>query len=91
MHFKKTKCILPVHLYGNPADMKQICKIAKENKLFVIEDAAQAHGAKIDDKFCGTFGDLACLVFLVVKTLVHLAMQAQLLGIIKGLLKMLKN
>ena len=66
---KKTKCILPVHLYGNPADMKQICKIAKENKLFVIEDAAQAHGAKIDDKFCGTFGDLACFSFFPSKNL----------------------
>jgi len=66
---KKTKCILPVHLYGNPADMKQVCRIAKENKLFVIEDAAQAHGAKIDDKFCGTFGDLACFSFFPSKNL----------------------
>ena len=66
---KKTKCILPVHLYGNPADMKRICRIAKENKLFVIEDAAQAHGAKIDDKFCGTFGDLACFSFFPSKNL----------------------
>ena len=66
---KKTKAILPVHLYGNPADMKRICRIAKENKLFVIEDAAQAHGAKIDDKFCGTFGDLACFSFFPGKNL----------------------
>lgn len=66
---KKTKCILPVHLYGNPADMKQINRIAKANKLFVIEDAAQAHGAKIDNKFCGSFGDLACFSFFPSKNL----------------------
>ena len=43
------------------------------------------HGAKIDDKFCGTFGDLACFSFFQVKTLVHSAMQALSLEIIKDL------
>src|SRR3989338_402752 len=46
----KTKAIMPVHLYGNPCDMHQIKKIADKYGLFVIEDAAEAHGAKFNDK-----------------------------------------
>ena len=60
---KKTKCIIPVHLYGNPANMKEIIKIAKKKKLKVIEDSSQAHGAKIDGKCVGTFGDLGTFSF----------------------------
>ncbi|MEM2329529.1 MAG: aminotransferase class I/II-fold pyridoxal phosphate-dependent enzyme, partial [Candidatus Jordarchaeales archaeon] len=42
----KTKAIIPVHLYGHPADMKPIMEVAEEEKIYVIEDAAQAHGAE---------------------------------------------
>ncbi|MCS7180707.1 MAG: DegT/DnrJ/EryC1/StrS family aminotransferase [bacterium] len=57
---KKTKAILPVHLMGKPANMYKICEIAKKYKLFLIEDAAEAHGAKYDGKNIGTFGDMGC-------------------------------
>jgi len=53
----KTKAIIPVHLYGHPANMAEINKIAKENNVFVIEDAAEAHGADINGKKVGGLGD----------------------------------
>ena len=53
----KTKAIIPVHLYGHPANMDEINKIAKENNVFVIEDAAEAHGADINGKKVGGLGD----------------------------------
>ena len=53
----KTKAIIPVHLYGHPANMAEINKIAKENNIFVIEDAAEAHGAEINGKKVGGLGD----------------------------------
>lgn len=52
----RTKAILPVHLYGYPADMPALCEIAERHNLHMIEDAAQAHGAGIDGKPVGTFG-----------------------------------
>ena len=58
---KRTKAIIPVHLYGHPADMIEIVDIAKENNLLVIEDAAEAHGAKINGTPVGSFGH--CGVF----------------------------
>lgn len=65
----KTKAILPVHIYGQPADMKKICNIAKEYNLKVVEDCAQATGASIDKKKVGTFGDVAAFSFYPTKNL----------------------
>jgi len=56
----KTRAIMPVHLMGKPAAMDQICAIAKKYKLYVIEDAAEAHGAELNGKKIGTIGDMAC-------------------------------
>lgn len=56
---KKTRAIMPVHLMGKPAKMDQITKIAQKHKLFVIEDAAEAHGAVYKGKNIGTLGDMA--------------------------------
>lgn len=66
---KKTKAIIIVHLYGMPADMKHILKIAKKHKLYIIEDSAQAHGAKYRGKLVGTMGDLGCFSFYPTKNL----------------------
>ncbi len=60
---EKTKAIIPTHLYGNPCNMDEIMEIAKEYKLFVIEDATESLGAKYNDKHTGTFGDLGCFSF----------------------------
>lgn len=65
----KTKAILPVHLYGQPADMDMISEIASENGLFVIEDAAQAHGATYNGKMVGALGDMACFSFYPTKNM----------------------
>ena len=58
-----TKAIIPVHLFGQMADMDPIMEIAREHNLFVIEDACQAHGAEYDGKKSGSFGDIACFSF----------------------------
>jgi perosamine synthetase len=60
---KKTKAIIPVHLYGHPCDMDSIMKIAKNYDLYVIEDCAEAHGAEYKGRKVGTFGDIACFSF----------------------------
>ena len=59
----KTKAIICVHLNGYPCDMEEIMKIAKKNNLYVIEDCSQAHGAKIKNKFVGSFGDIGVWSF----------------------------
>jgi dTDP-4-amino-4,6-dideoxygalactose transaminase len=59
----KTKAIIPVHTFGNPCKMDLILEIARENGLFVIEDAACAFGSKYRDKCVGTFGDIGCFSF----------------------------
>lgn len=66
---KKTKVIIPVHLYGQTADMKPILNLAKKYKLWVIEDAAQAHGSLYKNKKAGTLGDLGCFSFYPAKNL----------------------
>jgi dTDP-4-amino-4,6-dideoxygalactose transaminase len=65
----KTKAILPVHLFGLPADMGPILAVAKAKKLLVIEDAAQAIGARYQGKFVGTLGDFGCFSFFPSKNL----------------------
>jgi len=65
----KTKAIMPVHLYGQPADMKPILEIAEKHNLYVIGDAAQAHGAKYDGKMIGSFGDVECFSFYPTKNM----------------------
>jgi len=59
----KTKAIIVVHLAGWPCEIESICKYAKQNKLKVIEDCAQAHGAKYKGKYVGSFGDVATYSF----------------------------
>jgi perosamine synthetase len=59
----KTKAIMPVHLYGHPADMKAINAVATKHNLLVIEDAAEAHGASIDGKRVGSWGNCATFSF----------------------------
>ena len=65
----KTKAIIPVHLYGQPCDMDPIMEIAKKYELFVIEDCAQAHGARYKGKVIGSFGDAAGFSFYPGKNL----------------------
>jgi dTDP-4-amino-4,6-dideoxygalactose transaminase len=66
---EKTKAIIPVHLYGQPADMDPIMELAKKYNLKVIEDAAQAHGAEYKGKKVGSIGDVACFSFYPGKNL----------------------
>jgi dTDP-4-amino-4,6-dideoxygalactose transaminase len=65
----KTKAIVPVHLYGQPADMDAIKAIADKHGLMVIEDCAQAHGATYKGKTVGTFGNIGCFSFYPGKNL----------------------
>ncbi len=59
----RTKAIIPVHLYGHPADMGPIMKLAEEYHLWVIEDAAEAHGAEYKGKKVGSLGHMGCFSF----------------------------
>lgn len=65
----KTKAIIPVHLFGQAADMDPILEFAREHGLFVIEDAAQAHGAEYKGRRVGTLGDTGCFSFYPGKNL----------------------
>lgn len=60
---KKTKAIIPVHLYGHPCEIEEIKSIANRHNLFVIEDCAEAHGAEYKNKRVGSFGDISCFSF----------------------------
>ncbi len=64
-----TRAIVPVHLYGHPADMDPILAIARDRDLRVIEDAAQAHGARYKGRRCGSLGDAGCFSFYFTKNL----------------------
>tara|TARA_B110000483_G_scaffold158549_1_gene188139 strand:- start:8306 stop:9619 length:1314 start_codon:yes stop_codon:yes gene_type:complete len=66
---KKTKAIIVVHQFGFPADMQKILKLAKKHNLKIIEDCAQAHGAKFKGKYVGTFGDIGVFSLNVNKTI----------------------
>lgn len=59
----KTKAVIPVHLYGHPANMPRICEIALRAGIAVVEDAAEAHGAKIDNQIVGSLGHLGVFSF----------------------------
>ena len=65
----KTKAILPVHLYGQPCNMRKIKKLANKYNLFIVEDCAQSHGACINGQMTGTFGDIGCFSFYPTKNL----------------------
>jgi dTDP-4-amino-4,6-dideoxygalactose transaminase len=66
---RRTKAILPVHLYGHPADLDPILEIARQHHLVLIEDAAQAHGAEYKGRKVGSIGDLGCFSFYPGKNL----------------------
>ena len=65
----RTKAIIPVHLFGQPADMDPIMAIARKHKLVVIEDACQAHGSEYKGKRCGSIGQIGCFSFYPGKNL----------------------
>jgi perosamine synthetase len=64
---ERTRAIVPVHLYGQPADLDGIMKVASPNEYSVIEDAAQAHGAKFEGRSVGAFGYCGCFSFYATK------------------------
>ena len=65
----KTKAVIPVHLYGQPADMDAVMDFASRHRLYVVEDCAQAHGAEYKGKKTGTFGNAGCFSFYPGKNL----------------------
>jgi dTDP-4-amino-4,6-dideoxygalactose transaminase len=65
----RTRAVIPVHLYGQPADMDPIVDIARKHGLIVVEDAAQAHGAEYSGRRVGSLGDMACFSFYPGKNL----------------------
>lgn len=66
---RRTKALLPVHLYGQPAEMKELKQLAKRHKLWLVEDAAQAHGARYHGRPVGGLGDAGCFSFYPTKNL----------------------
>src|SRR5262249_26921395 len=66
---RRTKAIVPVHLYGHPVDLDPLLAICRQHQLALVEDAAQAHGAKYRGVKVGTFGQAACFSFYPGKNL----------------------
>ena len=66
---KKTKAIIPVHLYGHPVDMDPLTELARKYGLYVIEDACQAHGSRYKGAVVGSIGDIGCFSFYPTKNL----------------------
>lgn len=66
---EKTKAIIPVHIYGHPVDMEALMEIASRHGLYVVEDAAEAHGSTINGQKVGSFGDMSCFSFYANKTI----------------------
>jgi dTDP-4-amino-4,6-dideoxygalactose transaminase len=66
---ERTKAIIPVHLYGHPADMDRIGEIARAHQLWIVEDCAQAHGARIGEQLVGSFGEAGAFSFYPTKNL----------------------
>ncbi len=66
---RRTKAIIPVHLFGQACDIAGVIKVARRHNLKVIEDCCQAHGAKVGGRMVGTFGDIACYSFYPTKNL----------------------
>lgn len=65
----KTKAIIPVHIFGNPCDMDKVCSIAKKHNLYIVEDAAEAHGAEYWGRKVGSFSDIASFSFFANKNI----------------------
>jgi len=66
---ERTRAILPVHLYGQPARMMELREIADRHGLRIVEDCAQSHGAEVNGQRCGSFGDIGCFSFYPGKNL----------------------
>jgi perosamine synthetase len=59
----RTRAIMPVHMFGHPVDMRQIMRLAEKHDLRIVEDAAEAHGAEVEGRRVGSFGEMACFSF----------------------------
>jgi perosamine synthetase len=66
---ERTKAVVPVHLYGFPAAMDELCEIASQHKLAIVEDACQAHGASYHGRKLGSIGDIGCFSFFPSKNM----------------------
>lgn len=89
----KTKAIIPVHYGGQMADMKTLCEIAEDEELLLVEDAAEAHGARSDGKHAGTFGDASMFSFTPTKNITtgEGAMVVTENDVVERRLRLLKN
>ena len=84
---KKTKAIIPVHIYGQICDMNKIISISKKFKIPIIEDCAQAQGTKFNNKYAGSFGEISCFSFYPTKNLSAVGDGGMILTNIKRFIK----